>query len=373
MANNYNVLVVGSGGREHALAWKLAQSPRVNRLYVAPGNEGTSEIADNVPIWWNIEELVRFAKEGSVDLTIIGQNDPLAYGVVDVFRSYGLRIFGPTRSAAKIETSKAFAKRLMDKNNIPTAPFQIFRKIEKALEYVHQGGMPVVIKTNGVIFKKKCVTAEEAEKILKQIHGSASNEIIVEKALDGTEISTHALCDGNNFILFPVTQSLHNQGVIFPLPWIAKKTIQQTKNKVITPLLSTLKQEQRPFTGCLCPRLKITKLQGLNVLEFEASFGDLETQTYMRLMKTDLLDVLEACLGGKIAEFPPIQWHPGFAVCIFLGASPKALALGSIQEAEKIPNVMIFRYKDHFIGITATGETLKQSLDAAYQAAACFP
>ena len=213
MANN--VMIIGSGGREHALVWKLAQSPRIGKLYVAPGNGGTRDIAENVPIEAiDAKGLARFAEKNFIDLTVVGPDDPLALGVVDIFQSRDLRIFGPTRAAAQIEASKAFAKRLMEDNGIATAPFRIFRKHENALEYVRKYGAPIVVKASGLALGKgayPCKTLAKAEKALAEImlehaYKQAGNEVIVEEFLNGQEVSIHALCDGKTSILLPTAQ-----------------------------------------------------------------------------------------------------------------------------------------------------------------------
>lgn len=403
-----NVLIIGSGGREHALAWKLSQSPLIGKLYVAPGNGGTRDIAENIAIeTTDVKRLAKFAEENSIDLTVVGPDDPLALGVVDVFQSRSLRIFGPTRAAAQIEASKAFAKRLMRDSGIATAPFQIFRKYENALAYVRQHGAPIVVKASGLALGKgayPCKRLPKAEKALLEImleraYKQAGNEVIVEEFLDGQEVSIHALCDGKTAIMFPTSQdhkarydgdkglNTGGMGTIAPLPWVTNQMLQQVDERIIHPTLQALAKKSRPFTGCLYPGLKITK-EGPKVLEFNARFGDPETQSYMRLLKTDLLDVLDACVDGKLDEIT-VDWHSGFAVCVVLvsGGYPekdkKEIPIFGISEAEKIPNVVVFHagtmYNDQLLtsggrvlGITATGDTLQQALNRAYKAVRCI-
>ncbi|MBU2220222.1 phosphoribosylamine--glycine ligase, partial [Patescibacteria group bacterium] len=310
-----NVLIIDGGGRGHAFLWKLLQSPRVGKLYIAPGNGGTGKIAKNVLIaTTDIKSLARFAEKNSIDLTIVGSEDPLALGIVDVFHRRGLRIFGPTRAATQIEASKADAKRLMREQNIPTAPFQIFRKYDNALKYIRKHGAPIVVKASGLALGKgayPCKTLTKAEKALTEImleraYKKAGNEVIVEKFLDGPEISIHALCDGKTSILLPTAQdhkpifdgdkgkNTGGMGTIAPVPWVNAQTLQDVNEQIVRPTLQALTEKRRAFTGCLYPGLKITT-DGPKVLEYNARFGDPETQSYMRLLKTDLLDVFDAC------------------------------------------------------------------------------
>jgi len=399
-----NVLIIGGGGREHSLAWKLAQSPRIGKLYVAPGNGGTRDIAENIAIEaTDARGLARFAQKNSINLTVVGPDDPLALGVVDVFQSHGLRIFGPTRAAAQIEASKAFAKRLMHDNDIPTAPFRIFRKHDNALEYIREHGAPIVVKASGLALGKgayPCKTLAKAEKALAEImleraYKKAGNEVIVEEFLDGQEVSIHALCDGKTSILLPTAQdhkpildgdkgkNTGGMGTITPVPWVTAKTMQEVSDQVVCPTLRALAEKGKPFTGCLYPGLKMTT-EGPKVLEYNARFGDPETQSYMRLLKTDLLDVLDACVDGKLSELT-IEWNSGFAVCVVLasGGYPekykKKIPIFGISEAEKVPGVAVFHagtmHSDQLrtsggrvLGVTAVGKTLQEALDRAYEA-----
>jgi len=403
-----NVLVIGNGGREHAFVWKLAQSPRIGKLYVAPGNGGTRNIAENIAIEaTDAKHLARFAKENSIDLTIVGPDDSLARGVVDVFQSRSLRIFGPTRSASQIETSKAFAKRLMRDNGIATASFRIFRKHKNALAYVRQHGAPIVVKANGLALGKgayPCKKLTKAEKALSEImlertYKQAGNEVIIEEFLDGQEVSIHALCDGKTAIMLPTSQdhkarfdgdkgkNTGGMGTIAPIPWITDQTLREVNEQIIQPTLQALAKKGRTFTGCLYPGLKMTD-EGPKILEFNARFGDPETQSYMRLLKTDLLDVLDACVDSKLAKLT-VEWHSGFAVCVILasggypGKYKKGVPIFGTNEAEKIPGVVVFHagtiFNDQLrtsggrvLGVTATGDTLQQALNRAYKAIRCI-
>ncbi len=314
-----NILVIGSGGREHALAWKLAQSPRIGKLYVAPGNGGTRQIAENVAIdAADIDGLIQFVEKNEIGLTVVGPDDPLALGVVDAFQARGLRIFGPTRAAAEIESSKAFAKNLMSEAGIPTATFKTFSEYDKALLYVRKRGAPIVVKASGLALGKGvyvCKTLKEAETALAEImldhvHKNAGNEVVVEEFLDGQEISIHAFCDGKTFVLLPSAQdhkpirdgdkgkNTGGMGTVVPVSWVSAGTLQTLGKQIVRPTLETLAKRGRPFKGLLYPGLKMTS-NGPKVLEFNARFGDPETQSYMRLLKTDLLDILEACVNGR--------------------------------------------------------------------------
>ena len=399
-----NVLVIGSGGREHALAWKLAQSPRIGKLFVAPGNGGTRQVGENIAIdATDIDGLIQFAEKNEVGLTVVGPDDPLALGVVDAFQARGLRIFGPTRAAAEIELSKAFAKNLMREAGIPTATFKIFSEYNKALAYVRERGAPIVVKASGLALGKGvrvCKTIAQAEIALTEImldhiHKDAGNEVVIEEFLDDQEISVHAFCDGKTFVLLPSAQdhkpirdgdegkNTGGMGTIAPVPWVSADTLQTLGEQVVRPTLDALAKRGRQFTGLLYPGLKMTS-NGPKVLEFNTRFGDPETQSYMRLLKTDLLDILEACVDGTLSELA-IEWHSGFAVCIVIasGGYPdeykKGLLIRGIANAERVPNVVVFHAGTSFdgefktsggrvLGVTATGDTLRNALDRAYEA-----
>ena len=394
------VLIVGKGGREHALVWKIIQSPKVSKIFCAPGNAGIAQLAECIEIEADdVSGLVRFAEGKNIDLTVVGSEDSLALGIVDVFRSRGLRIFGPTRAAAKIEWSKAFAKRLMRDNGIPTAPFRIFRNHDRALDYIRKHGAPIVIKVSGLASGKgvySCKTLAEAEEalaeiMLKHIHKEAGNEVIIEEFLDGQEISIHAFCDGKTSILMPTSQdhkpigdgdkgkNTGGMGTIAPVPWVSAEMLQNIDQQIVKPTLNTLAEHGQSFTGCLYPGLK-----GQKVLEFNARFGDPETQSYMRLLKTDLLDILKACVDGKLVE-QKIEWRSGFAACVVLasggypGSYRKEIPIFGIKEAEKVPGVVVFHAGTMFsdqletsggrvLGVTAIGETLQKTLDRIYKA-----
>lgn len=398
-----NVLVIGSGGREHAIAWKLSQS-KISNLYVAPGNAGTWGVAENVPIKvTDVRGLAKFAEKHLVDLTVVGPDAPLALGIVDYFQKRGLKIFGPTKAAAQIESSKIFAKELMREKGIPTASFQAFKGYDQALNYIRKRGAPMVVKASGLALGRGvyiCRTLAEAESALKKImleraHKDAGNEVVIEDFLKGQEISIHVFCDGKTHILFPPAQdhkliydgdqgrNTGGMGIITPVPWLNVSDLKEIEWQVVSPVLKSLSRSGRTFMGCLYPGLKMTD-SGLKVLEFNARFGDPETQSYMRLLKTDLLSILEACVDGKLDELS-IKWHSGFAVCIIIasggypGEYKKNIPIYGVNQAQKIPGVLVFHAGTKFtdqlrtdggrvLGVTAKDKTLSGALIKAYDA-----
>ncbi len=288
-----NVLVVGGGGREHALVWKLSQSSRVGNIFVAPGNAGTSQIAQNIPISsTDISALVKYAKQNAVDLTVVGPDNSLSAGIVDGFSEHGLKIFGPTKRAAEIEWSKVFAKKLMSKYNIPTAKYASFASYEPAISYVRESSLPVVVKADGLALGKGvhiCESYSEAEKALAAVmqgeeFGNSNRRVVIEEYLEGVEVSAHAVCDGNEFLLFPLAQdhkrigegntgpNTGGMGTICPVPGPVREI-----GEIVGATLRALQKEGRSFSGCLYPGVMLTR-DGPKVLEFNARFGDPETQ-----------------------------------------------------------------------------------------------
>lgn len=402
-----NVLVVGGGAREHALLWKLKQSPRVGKLYVAPGNGGTQMLAENVSIGiMEFETLIRFAKENKIGLTVPGPDDAFVGGIVNMFKAHGLRVWGPTKEAAQIEGSKAFAKQLMHEAEIPTAEFSIFSNPTAALAHARARGVPIVIKASGLALGKGvyvCRTIEEAECAINEImvekvHKDAGNEVVIEQYLDGPEISIHALTGGSAHILFPPSQdhkaaedgdqgkNTGGMGTIAPVPWMTEEMMAGIDSRIVIPTFETLKKRGVHFQGLLFPGLKIT-LEGPKVLEYNARFGDPECQVYMRLLKTDLLDLLEASVDGTMdAIRRDVEWYRGFAANIVIasGGYPAAYKTGfpitGIAEAEQDEHVVVFhagtKHENgnlvtsggRVLGVSTTGGTLKQALDRAYEA-----
>ncbi|MEY4747638.1 MAG: hypothetical protein RLZZ416_687 [Candidatus Parcubacteria bacterium] len=403
-----DILIVGSGGREHALAWKLGQSPRVGKLYIAPGNGGTRLVGEDVDIGvLEFEKLANFARDKQIGLTICSLDDPLSGGIADYFRSRRLRIWGPSKDAAQIESSKTFAKQLMQDAKIPTAQFKTFANATQALAYVRTHGAPIVIKASGLALGKGvyvCETLGEAERaideiMVQKVHKDAGKEVVIEDFLRGEEVSIHALTDGTEHITFPPSQdhkrALDNDmggntggmGVIAPVPWVTADMMTAIEAEIVTPAFEQLKKRGVEYKGVLYPGIMMT-VDGPRVLEFNARFGDPECQVYMRLLKNDLLDLFEASVDGGISEMKEtVEWEKGFAVNIVLasggypGVYEKGLPISGLDEANAMEGIVVFhagtKYENgslltnggRVLGVSATGMRLKEALDRAYEAA----
>lgn len=399
------VLIIGSGGREHALGWKLKQSPKAGQIFFAPGNGGTSTVGENIPLdITDNKAIVDFAEKQKIDLVLVAPDDPLARGLVDDLLEAGINTFGPTKKAAEIEWSKAFAKKLMEEEGIPTAAYKTFKDYKLASKYLNKQSFPIVIKASGLALGKGaviCKTKKEAQAVLKnimleKIFGPAGDTVVIEEYLEGYELSFHAFCDGKTALVFPTSKDhkpIHDgnrgpntggMGTIAPVPWVSKKLIEEVKQKVIIPALGGLRKRGRTFRGCLYPGLMITK-EGPKVLEFNARFGDPETQSYMRLLKTDLFDILTACADGTLSKLR-IKWQKKFSCCIMLASAgypgnyPKGKIIRGIKQAEKIKDVVVFhsgtkRQEKQLVtnggrvlGVSTIGENLDQVLQKAYLA-----
>ncbi|MDP3769362.1 MAG: phosphoribosylamine--glycine ligase [bacterium] len=402
-----DVLVVGNGGREHALVWKLKQSPFVKSISVASGNAGTEKIAKNIAISPNdIYALLSFAQHKKIDLTIVGPENPLSKGIVDLFRLHGLNIFGPTRGAAKIESSKVFAKKLMIEEGIATAPFRIFYSYQEALDHVRMRHLPLVVKADGLTNGKGvyiCKNIDQAEIVLtnlmvERIYGRAGDVVIVEDFLEGQEISIHVLCDGNAMVIFPPSQD-HKQlnnggegpntggmGAYCPSLFVTETMMFHVKHEIIRPILRGLRRYGTPFTGCLYPGLILTN-KGIQVLEFNARFGDPENQVYMRLLNTDLFVLLKSCVNKQM-QGVPVSGSKEYAVCIALCSKEYPLAINNpvpitgINEAERISdqivvfhgatksiNGQLYTNGGRVLYITVVSPKLNQARELALQAA----
>ncbi|MCF7833932.1 MAG: phosphoribosylamine--glycine ligase [Candidatus Pacebacteria bacterium] len=406
MTRKQKILIIGSGGREHAVGWKIAQSPFVDKMYFAPGNAGTSMLGENIDIKAiDIEALKIFAQENNIDITLALPDDPLALGIVNEFEKVGLKIFGPTKESARLESSKAFAKNFMQKYNLPTASFQIFEDEKEAKKYLNTHTLPVVVKASGLALGKGvfiCQTKEEAEKRIDEImvdklFGEAGKQIVIEEFLTGPEISIHLFSDGNNYAIFPPSQdhkrigegdtglNTGGMGTISPLPFVSQDLLKEIEESVVKPALLGMQKEGFPFKGILYPGLILTK-NGPKILEFNARFGDPETQSYMRLLDSDLLEIVNACIDGNINNIS-VNWKKDFACTIVLASSgypgnyQKGSIIKGIQEAEKEKDIVVFQAgtklnnEGDFItnggrvlGVSAIGSDLKESLKKAYNA-----
>lgn len=399
------VLVIGGGGREQALAWKLTQSPAVEKVFVAPGNGGSSGSVENINVAFDdVEGLLNFAQANRVDLTVVGQEAASEAGVVDAFQEAGLKIFGPTKAAVKIESSKAFSKELMSDQSIPTAEYKNLSDPDEAKKYAKSRPLPVVIKADGLATGKGVFIARTEAEIdaaissvmEKKIFGTSGDKVVVEDFLKGREASLHVLCDGEQSVIFPPSQD-HKQifdgdegpntggiGVYAPVDWIPEQQIQAINQKVVQPALAGMKQRGAEFRGCLYPGIMVSGDEA-NVIEFNARFGDPEAEVYMRLLDSDLYEILKACSEGKL-EPASVKWKPGFAVSVVLcsggypGDYQKNLPITGVAEAEKQPDIVVFHagtaIKDgqlvtaggRVLNVTATGVTLDEALNKAYAA-----
>ena len=333
------VLIVGSGGREHAIAWSVAKSPKVDKIYCAPGNAGIAEFAECVNIGaMEFDKLVAFAKENAIDLTIIGMDDPLVGGVVDAFESEGLRVFGPRKNAAIIEGSKAFSKDLMKKYKIPTAAYENFTDPDEAIKYLETAKMPIVLKADGLALGKGvliCNTLEEAKEGVKTLmldkqFGDAGNEIVIEEFMTGREVSVLAFCDGKTIKCMTSAQdhkrakdgdqglNTGGMGTFSPSPFYNDEVEAFCEKYVYQSTIDAMASEGRPFTGILFTGLMITE-DGPKVLEYNARFGDPEAQVVLPRMKNDIIDVMEACIDGKLSDVE-LEFEDNAAVCVVLAS-----------------------------------------------------
>lgn len=397
--------MIGGGGREHALAWKLAQSSQVAQIYVAPGNGGTQTLAQNVPIGFtDVVALVKFAQDEQIDLTVIGQEAASAAGVVDAFHAAGLAVFGPTQAAVEIESSKVFSKDLMKEMQVPTADYETFTDPQTAQDYIKNKDFPVVIKANGLAEGKGVVIADDLEQALtaidnilvKKIFKDAGKSIVIEDFLTGQEVSIHALCDGKNALLFPTSQD-HKQifdggkgpntggmGVVAPLPWVTESHLSFIQDKIISPILAGLQSKGAPFTGCLYPGLMIDG-DAIKVIEFNGRFGDPEAETYLRLLDGDLYEILLSCTQGKL-DASQVKWHDNAAISVavasggYPGSYQKGLPITGIEDAEKIDGIVVMQAGTstrngqlctnggRVLYVTAVGSTIQQARSKAYEA-----
>ena len=402
------ILIIGGGGREHAIAWKAAQSSRVEKIYCAPGNAGISQIAECVPIGvMEFDRLLEFAKEKEIDLTIVGMEDPLVGGIVDRFEEAGLRIFGPRKNAAILEGSKAFSKNLMKKYGIPTAAYETFTEPEAALSYLETAKFPIVLKADGLAQGKGvliCKTKEEAKEgvqtlMLDKKFAEAGNEIVAEEFLTGREVSVLSFVDGNTIRI--MTSALDHKramdgdqglntggmGTFSPSPFYTEEVDAFCKKYIYQPTVDAMKAEGRPFKGIIFFGLMLTP-EGPKVLEYNARFGDPETQVVLPRLENDIVDLFEACIDGTLDQTELKFDNSRATVCVMLASAgypleyKKGLPITGLERFEGLDGYYVFHSGTKLdgegrivtnggrvLGVTANGATLKEARENAYRAA----
>ena len=392
------VLIVGSGGREHALAWKLKQSPKVTKIFIAPGNAGTALCGENIKAQTN-EEILEWLRRHKVDLVVIGPDNYLADGLTDEIQKIGLVVFGPTKKAAEIEWSKSYAKQFMQEENIPTAKYAVFEVQKDAFEYLQTQSFPLVIKADGLAAGKGVViakTIQEGKQTIEdmmsnKIYGESGSRVVIEEYLEGLEISIHAFCDGDTAILFPASKdhkrifdgdrgpNTGGMGTVAPVPGISDIDMEHIRKIIVLPTLVGLKKRGRPFRGVLFPGVMMTK-DGPKVIEFNARFGDPETQSYMRILESDLYEILYACATDSLKS-TKVKWSTDSSCCIVLASAgyPESLQKGMvIKVPANTKDLVVFHAGTisnekglitnggRVLGVTATGHRLKQALETVY-------
>ena len=399
------VLIVGSGGREHAIAYSVAKSPKVDKIYCAPGNAGIGTVAECVPIGpMEFEKLAQFAQEEQMDLTIVGMDDPLVGGIVDVFEEKGLRVFGPRKNAAILEGSKAFSKDLMKKYQIPPAAYENFEDPQKALEYLEKAKFPIVLKADGLALGKGvliCNSLEEAKDGVKEImldkkFGTAGNTLVVEEFMTGREVSVLSYVDGTTIKTMTSAQdhkrakdgdqglNTGGMGTFSPSPFYTKEIDEYCQKHIYQPTVDAMRAEGRPFTGIIFFGLMLTE-QGPKVLEYNARFGDPEAQVVLPRMKNDIVEVMEACIDGKLDEIE-LQFEDNAAVCVVLASEgypvkyEKGIPITGFENFQgkdgyycfhagtKLEDGQIVTNGGRVLGITAKGANLKEARKNAYEA-----
>jgi len=406
-----NLLIIGSGGREHALAWKIAQSPRADRVFVAPGNAGTAEDAENVPIAAeDTAALIQFARQNDVGLTVVGPEAPLAAGVVDAFQREGLRIFGPKKSAAELEASKVFCKDLLRKADVPTAEYHVFADAQAALRHLQdREDAPVVVKADGLAAGKGVIVCRGRDEALDAVNliardrafGSAGSRLVIEERLDGEEASVLAITDGKTIVTLQPAQdhkpaydgdtgpNTGGMGAYCPAPLVDDEMLHWIEEHVLVPTVHAMKRARRPFAGVLYAGLMMTN-QGPKVLEYNVRFGDPECQPLLMRLRTDLVDLLEATVDGRLDEIEPLDWDPRPAVCVVMAAEgypgdyEKGRLIRGLDEAAKLPDVKVFHAGTkrtdegvvtaggRVLGVTALGDSIALAKLQAYKAVKCI-
>jgi len=399
------VLVIGGGGREHALVWKIKQSPKVETIFCAPGNAGTSETVENVAIAADdIEGLLQFALNNGIGLTIVGPEQPLVMGIVDRFEENGLRIFGPNARAAELEGSKSFSKDIMKKYGLPTAEYKIFTSAEIAEKYIKSKNCPLVVKADGLAAGKGVLLCKSTEEALtavdtimrKRYFGEAGNQIVVEEFLEGQEISVLAFSDGQAILLMDSVQdhkaafdedmgpNTGGMGAYSPAPFFTEIIQQKVRDKIMLPMVRAMQKEGRPYKGILYAGLMLTKT-GPQILEFNARFGDPETQPLLVRLDSDIIPIFEACIDGTLGQCQ-VHWKKKSSVCVVMAAAgypgtyQKGKIISGLKNANSIPGVVVFHAGTkkesekivtnggRVLGITATGENTTSAIERAYEA-----
>ncbi len=398
------VLVIGSGGREHALIWKISQSPKVSKIYCAPGNAGISQLARCVNIdAENIDKLTNFVQKEKIDLTVVGPELPLSKGIVNEFNRKGLKIFGPTREATEIESSKVFSKHLMRKYNIPTADYEVFQNIEEAFNYIKQQTFPLAIKADGlaagkgVFIVKNLHQAGDALNVLmkEKKFGEAGRQIVIEEFLEGEEVSVLAFCDGKTVVPMVSSQdhkkifdndlgpNTGGMGAYSPVPFYPNEFKKIVLEEILKPTVKGLRSEGREYKGVLYAGLVLTK-EGPKVLEFNARFGDPETQVVLPRLKADLVDILNAVIEGSLHKIN-IEWNNNSVVCVVVasggypGKYQKGKVISGLERLKKMKNIIAFHAGTKFqdgkivtsggrvLGITAWDDTIPKAKERAYE------
>ena len=399
------ILIVGSGGREHAIAWKAAQSPKVEKIYCAPGNAGIAEYAECVDIGaMEFDRLAAFARENDIDLTVVGMDDPLVGGIVDVFEAQGLRVFGPRKNAAILEGSKAFSKNLMKKYGIPTAAYENFDDPKKALEYLEHAKMPIVLKADGLALGKGvliCNTLEEAKEGVRSImmdkkFGDAGNQMVIEEFMTGREVSVLSFVDGKTIRIMTSAQdhkraldgdqglNTGGMGTFSPSPFYTKEVDEFCKEHIYQKTVDAMAAEGREFKGVIFFGLMLTQ-EGPKVLEYNARFGDPEAQVVLPRMKNDIVDVFEACVDGTLDQID-LQFEDNAAVCVVLASRgypvkyEKGFEIRGLENFKGKDGYYVFHAGSRFsdgkivtnggrvLGVTALGKDLKEARANAYEA-----
>ena len=399
------VLVIGGGGREHALVWKIAQSPLVEKVFCAPGNPGTAQLAENIAIGVEqLDKLLAFAYENKIDLTVVGPEQPLSLGIVDLFESHGLKVFGPSQKAAFIEGSKAFSKDLMQKYNVPTAAYGVFTDQSEAEAFINRTGAPIVVKADGLAAGKGVIIAQTCREAIAAVRdmlsgnafGKAGSRVVIEEFLSGEEASFLVITDGKNIIPLASAQdhkavfdndqgpNTGGMGAYSPAPVVTPDIHEKAMQQVIRPTVDGMAAEGRPYRGVLYAGLMIKDGQ-IKTLEFNSRFGDPECQPLLMRMKSDIVPVLAAVANGDLAGID-LEWHDKAAVCVVMasegypGDYRKGDIIAGLNDAAQINDVYVFHagtaHKDgncvtsggRVLGVTALGGSVQDSIATAYRA-----